>query len=260
MAEPIITKSCSVCHETKPLEAFPKQKLGKFGRQANCKACVNVYAKRKRALRRESLRPPTGMKMCSACQTLLPLERFNNRKGSRDGLTCRCRECINAKHRADYGRDIAKSRSFERAKYRRFMSTARGRHRLREKTRRFQQSECGVACRITYEQRPEVREVRTRYRKSDRAQQVRRRWKQSSRGREVIREGMARYRDNNPHKTLARRAVNLAVRKGSMPRADSLTCRHCGQQAKEYHHWHGYDVEHRLDVIPLCISCHDAAG
>lgn len=34
-------KTCSKCHETKPLDEFYKQKKGKFGKHAACKKCSN---------------------------------------------------------------------------------------------------------------------------------------------------------------------------------------------------------------------------
>ena len=38
-------KICAKCGETKPLEAFGPQKLGKDGKRARCKACEVLYAR-----------------------------------------------------------------------------------------------------------------------------------------------------------------------------------------------------------------------
>ena len=37
-----MTKTCSKCGETKPLEYFSRKKTGKFGRDSRCKVCVNA--------------------------------------------------------------------------------------------------------------------------------------------------------------------------------------------------------------------------
>ena len=49
-------KQCTKCGETKPLEQFYKFKLGKFGRQAECKVCSNARRKAFAAARPEAER------------------------------------------------------------------------------------------------------------------------------------------------------------------------------------------------------------
>lgn len=51
-------------------------------------------------------------------------------------------------------------------------------------------------------------------------------------------------------------AVDMEILRGKMPAPKNLTCLDCGKQAREYHHHNGYDDAHKLDVIPLCRSCH----
>lgn len=36
----------------------------------------------------------------------------------------------------------------------------------------------------------------------------------------------------------------------------SEKCHYCPAQAKQYHHHNGYEPEHYLDVVPICIKCH----
>ena len=55
----------------------------------------------------------------------------------------------------------------------------------------------------------------------------------------------------------AREAVNTAVRYGKIPRASSLKCADCSNDAREYHH-ESYEPECWLDVVPLCAFCHKA--
>lgn len=59
-----------------------------------------------------------------------------------------------------------------------------------------------------------------------------------------------------PEKFRARRAVHNATRRGKIQPASSFSCVVCGKQARHYHHYNGYDKEHRLDVIPVCDPCH----
>lgn len=58
------------------------------------------------------------------------------------------------------------------------------------------------------------------------------------------------------NKMLARYLVNKAISRGDLPRPISLPCSECGQSAKEYHHHLGYEPEHYMDVIPVCVLCH----
>lgn len=58
-------------------------------------------------------------------------------------------------------------------------------------------------------------------------------------------------------KKAARRCVHSAVRRGRLPRVTTLICVECGErQAEHYHHYKGYAVEHRLDVVAVCARCH----
>jgi hypothetical protein len=63
-----------------------------------------------------------------------------------------------------------------------------------------------------------------------------------------------------PEKVKARALVNQRVRFGRIPRASSCKCTHCENQAAHYHHYLGYEFEHRYDVQPVCIECHKRLG
>ena len=58
---------------------------------------------------------------------------------------------------------------------------------------------------------------------------------------------------------LAKRYINQRVRRGLMPRIETLRCNSCNNQAQARHHYLGYKKENWLDVIPLCIPCHKNA-
>lgn len=65
-----------------------------------------------------------------------------------------------------------------------------------------------------------------------------------------------KYRGKYPERRQADNAVYRAVQRGELPKVSSLSCEVCGTQAEEYHHYKGYDPEHHLDVLPLCVQCH----
>ena len=80
-------------------------------------------------------------------------------------------------------------------------------------------------------------------------------------GKEVELRGSARYREKYPEKIAAHTAVTVAIRKGDVARAEDCLCNICASlmgemPAKTYHHLLGYEHEHRLDVVPLCATCH----
>lgn len=60
----------------------------------------------------------------------------------------------------------------------------------------------------------------------------------------------------------ARQAVQYAIKIGKLPKVSTLFCVPCFsnirlEAAKQYHHHKGYAPEHQLDVIPVCIPCHN---
>jgi hypothetical protein len=51
---------------------------------------VRIPLKRSKRLRLEL---PPGMKLCTACQQVLPVAEFGNHRGKKDGLASRCKKC-----------------------------------------------------------------------------------------------------------------------------------------------------------------------
>ena len=120
------------------------------------------------------------------------------------------------------------------------------------------------------------------YRKSDKGKATDKRYRQSEKGKissqkgrkkfrrtEKYKLGNKRYRQtekskatlkryciNNPEKVKALHAVNNAIRDGKLVRPDTFICSFCSKQAENYHH-PSYKPEHHLDVIPVCIKCHN---
>ena len=58
----------------------------------------------------------------------------------------------------------------------------------------------------------------------------------------------------------AQAAVYNAVKKGLLPSAKGCSCTDCGKSATEYDHYLGYEVCDRLNVQPVCSSCHAKRG
>lgn len=65
-----------------------------------------------------------------------------------------------------------------------------------------------------------------------------------------------KYQKRHPEHQKARDAVKFAVRSGKLPRLNTKLCHYCPKPAQQYHHWHGYEKEHWLDVVPSCTKCH----
>lgn len=72
-------------------------------------------------------------------------------------------------------------------------------------------------------------------------------------GKLVREEINKRYKKDNRMQVYARVAVRAAIKSNKLPSPNSVCCNKCGKQAEHYHH---LSYENRLDVIPVCSSCH----
>ncbi len=61
--------------------------------------------------------------------------------------------------------------------------------------------------------------------------------------------------NTNRLRKLASRKVGHEVEAGRLPKPDTMKCYLCGNPARDYHHYLGYEPEHWLDVKPVCRSC-----
>lgn len=73
----------------------------------------------------------------------------------------------------------------------------------------------------------------------------------SAHGRKVNR--LRKIRD--AFKVAARRAVHNKELRGDILPAKYHTCK-CGKPAKNWHHYNGYEEQHWLDIVALCVRCH----
>lgn len=62
----------------------------------------------------------------------------------------------------------------------------------------------------------------------------------------------------HPDRRKARAAINNAIARGKLPRADEFQCSYdgCNENAQEYHHANYAPPEHWLDVVPYCCYHH----
>lgn len=92
-----------------------------------------------------------------------------------------------------------------------------------------------------------------RYLKTKKGKACYKRYRQTEKGKAVDK----RFRIRHPECRKAKDVVNHAVNAGKLPKIHSLLCVYCSKPAQQYHHWHSYEPEHWLDVIPVCRKCHN---
>ena len=165
------------------------------------------------------------MKKCSCCKQTKPFDSFHKQSTRKDGHRSICKQCRNINSRSEKNKALGRKRN---QKYRR---TEKG----KESRREYQ---------IKYRTHGDGRAANTRY-------------QQSEKGKIAHRNSVDADRIRNPIKARARGAVGMAVYRGKIPAAKHLECIMCGDGARHYHHHHGYDKEFWLDVIPVCVSCHN---
>lgn len=113
-------KRCPWCGEVKSLDDFPNYSKSLDGKFTYCKTCMQERAKRpeesipKRKPPRQSQAERAallaqGLKMCSKCQIVKPINEFAADSRHADGLQSRCRECCNSSRRNEYGNVVRAS-------------------------------------------------------------------------------------------------------------------------------------------------------
>lgn len=172
-----------------------------------------------------------ALKVCSKCGESKPLAEYSVNRKAKDNLHPYCKSCARA-----YGKEWREQNRARRLEYMREWhaeNLARENSYARE---RYQTDE---------EHRQRVLAWQREWRANN-----------SELARSNDRE-RGRRADWTTAQVRARTVVNRAVRRGMLPPAWSMVCDGCDEaQAAEWHHHKGYEPEHRLDVIPLCLDCH----
>lgn len=103
-------KRCSICRSLKPFSEFSPCKTGKHGLYNYCKECRNnrlreAHPDRKKIDEKKSRRDglkKLGLKTCTSCGDIKPLEDFYGDPRHTDGKQTLCKECFNQKGDANY--------------------------------------------------------------------------------------------------------------------------------------------------------------
>lgn len=101
------TKICTQCHQKKKLDAFAINKIGRLGRQAACKACLNARAKAKKAeagIKRAAKENVTHL-VCKKCGVSKPIDGgyFKHATG-KYGVRSVCKKCYPKPKKPDVDR------------------------------------------------------------------------------------------------------------------------------------------------------------
>ena len=200
------------------------------------------------------------MKRCSRCKQIKPDEEYYKRK-DRGSLLPACKECLrqaqNAYYQGGRGKEIVRA----------YRETVRGQEVLCRANAKYEASEKRRLQRERY--KPRGRELARKYTRTARhraymkeyrnkpsARERQRRYDRSEKRRQYRKEYVERTRESRRLQRQATNRVHHAVRSGRLERVRSLFCVRCGDPAEEYHHHKGYQPEHQLDVIPMCVPCH----
>lgn len=100
------------------------------------------------------------------------------------------------------------------------------------------------------------KDAQRKYQKTTKGKATQKRYEQTEKGKATRRTILKHFYARNPNYLKAKHAVSNAIRDSKLPRSDTLLCHYCPKPTKQYHHWHGYEPEHWLDVVPICTECH----
>ena len=137
----------------------------------------------------------------------------------------------------------------------------------KEQIRAYNQTEKGKALK---------KKRNEKYQKTEKGNSVKKKsyakWSKSEKGKELRKKSHLKWSNSEKGKTTrskyskkptvrqkiyARASVYRSVKRGDIPQASTLQCDHCPNPAEQYHHYLGYKRENWLDVMPLCIKCHN---
>ena len=176
-------------------------------------------------------------KRCSKCKQIKPLSEFHKELANRDRHGRWCKICV-----YNYNKEYTQSDKCKIA------------------MKLYYKSERGKAIYKRYRQSEKGRAYQKRYRQSEKGKVASRKhvmkYRETEKGKENHRQNAQIYYHHHPLRGKTHHAIGNAVATGKLPRPDSLPCHYCHKLAKEYHHWHGYEPEHWLDVVPVCLPCH----
>lgn len=164
---PSFEKTCSVCHQTKPLSMFYTRKHTKDGHSSSCKECDR---KRERKYHERLVKQPKIVpenKLCTSCNRLLPASEFNKCNQRKDGLFIYCKDCQNKKYKDYRNRPEVKKKLKEWTKN--YLKKPEVREKTRKRARKYYNQPHVKAKAATYRKKhrakPEVKRQRQEYSK-----------------------------------------------------------------------------------------------
>jgi predicted nucleic acid-binding Zn-ribbon protein len=161
-------------------------------------------------------------KRCTKCGQTKDVSEFYGNKNAKDGLEWGCKKC--------------KSEQY----YKRYKQDPKA---ILDRNRKYATSKAGIENRSNWIERSKnkLHEYRVRY-------------IHTKKGKEAVEKKIKRYNNEYPEKRYAKEVIHDLVRRGKLPRVNTLTCHRCHvNQAEHYHH---PDYSKPMDVIPLCVQCH----
>ena len=180
---------------------------------------------------------PIITKYCSKCKKIKLISEFYKNLSRKDNLSNWCKSC-----------NLANDRKYRQ--------TEKGKLVHRQALLKYFHSEKGKAYQKQYCQSETYKKARYLYNRSKKRKIVYKRYEQSKKGKESHRQNATNYRSRHPEIIRAHSAVARAIKAGILPYPNSLICS-CGEIAQHYHH-PSYVPEHWLDVVPVCIPCHNS--
>ena len=181
-------------------------------------------------------------KRCSRCKEIKTVSEFSGDRTKKDGFQSECKIC---------GSDNNKA----------YRKTEKGKIAHRKAVLRYNKTEKGRAIH---------KKGNKKYGLTEKFKISQKRYNQTAKGKTALRRALKKYQQSEKGKAAYKRfharhpnhrkamiAVKNAIKAGKLARSNSRLCHYCPKPAKQYHHWHGYAKEHWLDVIPVCVSCHN---
>lgn len=214
-----MTKTCSRCHQTKPVDQFYSDKRSSDGLMPHCKTChkdyTSTYQRRHKAKRRIMVKN---------------WRRRNPEKVAEYHKRSHEKRCNDPHYRAAAVRRANKAREKRKhnpVKWAAYLKQARERyHRIKNNP---------------------VEKEKRRLSKA--------RYNASERGKHMNRLAVKRHKERYPDHTGARKYLFAQMKAGKIKRPS--TCENCGNPCTpEAHHHKGYARKHWTDVRWLCRPCH----
>ncbi len=163
-------------------------------------------------------------KRCTKCKRIKQHSEFQKDKTKKDGLQSYCKSCQKDYDPSEKGKAVRRC----------YARTKEGKAAHSRGSKKYQKTDKGKAV---------YHKAIKKYQKTDK-------------GKVTQRARAKHFSDRHPNYVKARNAVKIIIRNGQLPRPDTLRCHYCPTQAKQYHHYQGYEPEHWLDVVPVCMKCH----